>query len=188
MKPFLTVDNEITIHLPRLELVDEVFELIDSQRSYLGQWFPWVEEIKSPENVSDVIREAARENQKGRKLKTYIGYKGEIVGSISLVSIDKENRIAELGYWLSEDQQGKGIMTKTCKRFIEYIFRSKASINRIEIKVMSINNKSIQVAERLGFYHEGTLREAVYFKRRHFDFEMYSFLRKDWIGLKENTI
>ena len=183
MKSFLKVYDQITIHLPKLEFAEEIFEIISNQQLYLGEWLPWVERTKSVKYLRAFLKDAARFNQGGQKLTTYVLYDGKIAGSVSFVKIDKEMRTAELGYWLREELQGKGIMTKACQRLIDYNFRTKA-INRIEIKVATNNGKSIKIPERMGFLHEGTLRQAAFFYNQYFDMELFSLLKDDWLKMK----
>jgi len=179
MHPFLKVNDRINLHLPRPELAKDMYQAVDAQRDYLAQWLPWAKHTKAIDYTLKYIQEAMETNKDGSKLTTFIYDDKEIAGSIGFVRIDKEKRIGEIGYWLHRNLQGQGIMTQTCQRFIDYAFRTKA-LNRIEIRVASKNQKSQAIPKRLGFTHEGTLREALLMYNQFYDLELFSLLKREW--------
>ncbi len=179
MKSFLKIDNRTALHLPQPRLAQAIFDVVDAQRNYLGQWLPWVERTKSVDDFKRFLKESSAFNQGGQRLTTFIIHQEKIAGSVGFVKFNKDHHSGELGYWLNQDLQGRGIMTKSVKRIIDYAFRTKA-INRIEIKVASGNHKSISIAERLGFFHEGTLRQAIFLYKQYHDVELFSLLKEDW--------
>ena len=54
------------------------------------------------------------------------------------------------------------------------------NLNRIEINIASENSKSLVIPNKLGFIHEGTTRESLYFNDKFYDEEKYSLLQKEW--------
>jgi ribosomal-protein-serine acetyltransferase len=126
------------------------------------------------------IHESIEKNKTGEQLTTFIYNGVDFAGSISFVKLNKDLKMGEIGYWLHRDMQQKGMMTKTCQRFIDYAFRTKA-LNRIEIKVATQNLKSQAIPKRLGFTHEGTLREAFTMYGQFYNLELFSLLRREWI-------
>ncbi len=180
LKPFLRVDDHITIHLARPELAQAIFEVVDSQREYLRQWLPWVDLTKNISDTQNFIKESMQHNTNGTRLTTFFMVEEKLAGSIGVVSFNKDNNSCEVGYWLNKELQGQGIMTKTCRRFIDHLFSVK-NLNRIEIKVASANLKSQTIPERLGFIKEGTLRQGLYMYKTYFDIHLYSLLRSEWI-------
>jgi ribosomal-protein-serine acetyltransferase len=178
-KTALKVSPDLELRLPQTEFAEPLFAIIDQERAYLRQWLSWVDETKSVENIQDFLKTSRLLNKGGQRLTTFVFYKERIVGSIGLVKIDKQQRICEIGYWLQEHLQGQGIMSRACRRLVDYTFGSM-EINRIEIKVAAPNTKSQGIPRRLGFVHEATLREALFLHEQHYDVELFSFLRVDW--------
>jgi ribosomal-protein-serine acetyltransferase len=82
-----------------------------------------------------------------------------MAGVVGYNRIDWQNRVGYIGYWLAENYQGKGLMTSSCRAVIDYGFHS-LNLNRMVIAAATENHRSRAVPERLGFIHEGTLREA----------------------------
>ena len=178
-KKILVVDEKIELRLPDIKYAAEFFHIINTQRSYLGQWLPWVEYTTEEEDSRKFLKEARLFNQGGQKLTTLIFYEKKVAGSLSLVYISKEHGYAEMGYWLSEKLQRKGIMIKACHRLIDYCYQHM-EIHRIEIEVAKENHKSQAIPKKLGFKHEGTMREGTKLHGQFIDTELFSLLRWEW--------
>ena len=176
----LIINDTLELRLPEKEFGTDIYKIVDSQRKYLEKWLPWVEHTNRIEDTLHFIESARRFNKGGQQLISFIFYKKKLVGSVSFVKISKENQSAEIGYWLSEKMQGKGIMTQSVKRLVKYGFE-KMNLNRIEINVASANSKSCNIPKKLAFIHEGTLREYMLLKGKFHDIEKFSMLRKEWI-------
>ncbi len=187
MKPFLRIDDHLTLHLARPEFAEPVFKIVDEQRDYLREWLPWVDTTQSVEDINLFIQESMRSNSNGQQLTTYIMNGEEVAGALGIVNLDRDHKKCELGYWLREDMQGEGIMTKACATLIDYIFRSK-DIHRIEITVAVGNDKSCAVPLRLGFKTEGIHREAALMYDYFVDIEIFAILKSEWAKLEKNRL
>ena len=179
LKHFLRIDNGLTLHLARPELAEAIFSTVDVNRAHLRPWLPWVDPTRTVEDIQKFIRESMSHNSKGSRLTTFILYGEKVVGSLGVVRFDKDHRSCEIGYWLSQEMERQGIMTKACACFIDYLFQKK-DLNRVEIKVSSENMRSQKIPLRLGFAKEGTLREALLLYGKFHDLELFSFLKKEW--------
>ncbi len=86
---------------------------------------------------------------------------GKVIGSIGFEEDNKRPDIScmELGYALSEEYWGMGIMTEVVKVVIEYGFNA-IKLDRISICRNPHNARSGRVIEKCGFVYEGTLRAA----------------------------
>ena len=185
-KKVLQVNELIGLHLPESKMAQELFTLVNQERNYLGEWLIWVEKTKSVKDSLTFLKEAGIFNRGGQRLITLIKYNDKIVGSLGFVKLDKVNKNGEIGYWISQKMQGKGIITKSCERLIQYAFKH-LDLNRVTIKMDPQNSKSKAIPNRLGFTYEGTLRQDR-FRKDHFqDTELYSVLKKEWVK-KETPI
>lgn len=72
-------------------------------------------------------------------------------------------RNAEMGYWLTEELWGQGIMTEAIKRMIVYGFNNFPDIDRIFARPFGSNLGSQKVLEKAGFVFEAKL-EKTYLK------------------------
>ena len=106
-------------------------------------------------------------------------YNGKIAGTIGFNDIYKANKIGVVGYWLGEEFQGKGIMSKALKTLIDYGFKD-LKLNRIEARVAVGNIKSRAIPERLGFTEEGKVRQAEWLYDHYVDHVIYGLLADEW--------
>ena len=179
----LFITKNLELRLPEKEFAKTLFHIIENQREYLGKWLPWVEKNQEENDSLNFLKSSILFNNGGQRLTTFVFHEKELAGSVSFVKIDKENRAAEIGYWLSENKQGKGIMLQSCERLIKYGFE-KMNLHRIEINVAPENSKSLVIPQKLGFHHEGTIRESLFFNDKFYDGEKYSLLKKEWLEKK----
>ncbi|WP_457667755.1 GNAT family N-acetyltransferase [Thiolapillus sp.] len=155
----LVIDEEL--HLVFLEeaLAAPVFELIDANREYLGRWLPWVPDTRSVADVQMFIQRSITGFSNMSGLVCAIEYRGEIVGIISYNKISRKLKKVEIGYWLAENRQGQGIMTRCCHRLIDHAFVSM-DMEKVEIRVAVDNQPSRRLCERLGMTLEGIISNA----------------------------
>lgn len=110
-----------------------------------------------------------------------IFYDEKFAGLIGLKDTDWTNRKTEIGYWLIEKMQGKGLVTKSIQHLIRYIFH-ELNLNRIQIKVATGNTKSAAIPVRLGFRYEGTERQGERKNNEYFHLDVFSLLRSDLLS------
>ncbi len=184
MTPFIRIDEHLSLHLARPELAEAVFQAVAENRAYLRKWLPWVDATRSVDATKTFMRESMQHNSDGRRLTTFILANGQVAGSLGVVHFNKEHCRCEIGYWLREDFQGKGIMTRACTSFMEFLFKKKG-MNRLEILVIPTNEQSRAVPIRLGFQSEGILRKALRMHGSFHDVEVFSLLKDDWAVRKQ---
>ena len=101
-----------------------------------------------------------------------------MVGRVGVYKIDNQNSIGEIGYWIIENSQGNGIVTKCCIGLIDFCFND-LKLNRIEIKCGTENLKSKTIPEKLNFTKEGVIRQGELLYDKFIDLNLYSFLKAD---------
>src|SRR5215203_5966328 len=111
----IPVDKDILLKLPSLKNAPKLFALIDHNRKFLREYLYWVDHNLTIEDSEIFIQNNRELFKKGLGYSLCIFYQGKIVGTIGFNYIDKIDCKAEMGYWLSEDQQGKGIMHRSCQ-------------------------------------------------------------------------
>ncbi len=86
----------------------------------------------------------------------------QAVGGIGLiVGSDVYSLSAEIGYWLSEQHWGQGIVCQAVKALVKYGFEN-LELLRIWAEVFEGNMGSMRVLEKAGFQPEGILRNSVF--------------------------
>ena len=138
---------------------------------------PWVDFNTTSEDTKQFVHSAQKQYLDRNGFHCCIKYREKIVGIVGLHRIDWINKTGELAYWLGEQYQGKGIMTKCCKALTEYAF-DELRIDRVEI--LANNFKSCAISKRLGFIKENTLVDAEWINDRFVNNIVYSMSSIDW--------
>jgi ribosomal-protein-serine acetyltransferase len=167
------------LRLLRTYDANELFLLTEANRAYLRTWLPWLDDTTSSANTRDFIQSTLQQFADNRGFVAAICYKTLIVGVVGYNQIDWHNRIGYIGYWLAEKYQGKGLMTVSCKALVDYGFRV-LNLNRLVIACAAENKRSRAIPERLGFFHEGTTRDAEWLYDHFVDHEIYVQFHRDW--------
>ena len=173
------IDENVSLKLIELKDAERVFELTDQSRTYLKEWLPWLDFTKSVEDTKSFIRGCLKGYAENQSLNTVILYNGEIVGTAGFNSINWSNNTAYIGYWLGEEYQGNGIMTKVAKALTNYAI-NHLNLNKVEIRVATENKKSRSIPEKLGFVNEGTIRQAEWLYDHYVDHVIYGVLASEW--------
>jgi ribosomal-protein-serine acetyltransferase len=180
----MQVDNDI--RLKELELLDAqlIFDTIDAERDYLREWLPFVDETHKVEDSLTFVKNMIK-NGKHKNEYTYtIIYHGVFAGLVGFRDTDHEDKKTELGYWLSEKFQKKGIVIRSCAKLIDHAF-TELDMNRIQIKVATHNYKSQQIPIKLGFREEGIERDGEMLFNGFTDLIVYSLLLSEYKNKKE---
>jgi len=153
------VEEKLHLSLLTPDKAEELFNLVDKNREYLKNWMVWPPETKAVSDTKKFIKSALVGLSKLTEMACGIEYDGSLAGVITFNKIDHNLKKAVIGYWISEDHQGKGIVTKSCRTLIDYAFNT-LNMKKVEISVATENVSSRQVCERLGFTLEGTIRNS----------------------------
>ncbi|MCF6094932.1 GNAT family N-acetyltransferase [Microaerobacter geothermalis] len=127
------VDTDIELRLLEIRNAQELYKLTDSNREYLREWLPWVDDSKSYEDTKIFIERTRKQYASNNGFQAGIWYKGEIAGVIGYHKINWFHKSTSIGYWLAEKYGGKGIMTKSCEALINYALVD-LNLNRVEIR------------------------------------------------------
>jgi [ribosomal protein S5]-alanine N-acetyltransferase len=122
--------------------------------------------------------EAGRQRQSGEGLHLVIAEvkNDELLGSIGIHDIDRDEGRCNVGYYLAREARGRGIVTRAVRMLSRWAF-DNLPVDRIEIPVVAENDASRRVAERAGYTFEGVLRSHTVIKGTRRDMAMYSLLR-----------
>jgi ribosomal-protein-serine acetyltransferase len=170
----LGADASIRLLVPEDALV--VFETVDRNRERLRPWLGWVDRTLSPGDTRAFIDLTI--STQGREFAYGIYVGDSFVGAIGLHT-DPEHRSATIGYWIDEEHEGRGLVTKASRALTEVAFRDLA-MHRVWLTADPKNTRSCAVAERLGFRLEGIRREDTYTDGRFRDTALYAVLEEEW--------
>jgi RimJ/RimL family protein N-acetyltransferase len=96
-----------------------------------------------------------------RNLLLAIEADGVAIGGIGIhLFEDVYRKSAEIGYWLGEDHQGRGIATEAVRALVPVAFE-RFEIIRLQAGVFSANKASMRVLEKCGFCKEAVHHNAI---------------------------
>ena len=106
----------------------------------------------------------------------------EILGVVSLASVDHLNQSAELHIMIGEKKdQGKGIGTFAVSEMLKHAFFNM-NLQRIELTVLEENKRAQRLYEKCGFVQEGLKRRAKYKNGRYVNMLLYGLLKDDFVA------
>ncbi|KAM0521360.1 hypothetical protein ACHAPE_002840 [Trichoderma viride] len=112
-----------------------------------------------------------------------------VIGSCGLQHLKGvESRTKVLGYWLSPDYWGQGIMTEAIAGLSQWVFEQVPTLLRLHASVIEENEGSMKVLKRAGYQYEGTKHMAVYKDGKISNIAMFGFTRDHYAKMagKEN--
>jgi len=182
----IRVDHEILLRHRIESDLDAQWKAVDAGRDYLGEYLPWLDMYPNEGEHTRVYntRLWERDNFDGSR-EYVIEYKGKLAGTVGFGIPNRDNGI-EIGYWLRQDLQGQGIMTRSVEAIITMLF-VEVGMHRVTIRAATSNIPSRGIPERLGFKHEGTLRDGGFVNNEYLDLEIYSMIDHEWLTRSQNA-
>lgn len=175
----LQVDKHIVLRQLEISDAEDIFNTIDSQREHLGPFLPFVETTKQLSDTKAFVESAVNAPKDRMEYTFTIRVKDRFAGLAGFKDTDRVNKKTEIGYWLSRDFLGRGIMTRSVSTLCDFAFR-ELDINRIQIKCAVTNSASRNIPHRLGFQLEGIERDGELLTGGVFtDLAVYSKLKGD---------
>jgi ribosomal-protein-alanine N-acetyltransferase len=103
---------------------------------------------------------------------------GKVIGGISL-RVEREHRLAELGYSIAREHWGKGLAAEAGRALIGWAFHAY-NLDKIFARADANNRGSWRVMEKLGMTREGLLRSHRLVRGERDDEVIYGLLRREW--------
>lgn len=161
--------------LRELEMDDTpaIFRAIDSQREHLGRWLPFVESTRTIDDSRAYVQSVVD----GTELIFSLRLDDILIGIAGFKETDRNENHTEIGYWMREEFQGRGLMTSAVRELVRFAMEDQG-IAEVFIKCAVGNERSRNIPLRLGFTFREILPRDEYVAEGVFrDVEVYS-LRK----------
>lgn len=142
---------------------------------------PWT----AIDQAKAAVAEARSDHAGGASLHCAIEHSatGTLIGSCALYGFVPQHRCASLGYLLAKPYWGQGYLSEAMGVLFGHAFGA-LDLNRIEADVNRRNSGSVRALEKLGFRHEGSMRERWIVDGEKYDTELYGLLRGDWAATR----
>lgn len=179
------IDENLKLILPQPHHAEELTKVARENLEQLKPWMVWATDDFSVDKAQKFIEFNLKQFDEKGSFTTFVLLEEKLVGGIGFHSLDSKNKNAQIAYWLAKEAQGKGIMTRCCRRLFNYLF-DEFGLNRIQLNCNVENVKSRAVPERLGCKLEGIHRQIEFHNDRFRDLAFYAMLKEDW--KKENKL
>jgi RimJ/RimL family protein N-acetyltransferase len=102
------------------------------------------------------------------------------VGNSGFHNLDMRVRSAEVGLVIGEKEYwNQGLGSAVMRLLLRHGFET-LNLNRIYLHVFANNPRAIRCYEKVGFVHEGRLRQDMYKNGQYIDVLVMSVLREEW--------
>jgi ribosomal-protein-serine acetyltransferase len=197
----LTIDDEICLRTLHPDDAETLFALLEKNRSRLK---PWVHPSSLPETPRaariytiecyfasldpleaidtpyiDEVRPYYPPVNPTMELGIWVC--GELAGEISLSTLGSGDTGAEFGYWIGQEQEGKGIVTRCVRALMEYAV-DHLKVDRFVIRCAKDNQRSRAVPERLGYDLVETIPDGEIIGEYVYDRLVYEISSEAWRG------
>ena len=116
----------------------------------------------------------------GSVVQYIIEYDGRPVGSVYYRNIDLENRSAEFGIFIGEDDAvGNGVGTEATRLFLDFGM-NELMLHRICLRLLPHNKSAYRLYVSAGFRTEGIFREMAYIDGKYHDVIFMAILNQDY--------
>jgi ribosomal-protein-serine acetyltransferase len=144
----------------------------------------WVDATTKTEHSLQFIQSAIAQQATGEAmaLGIFLREERQLIGGIGMHHWNHELKLAQVGYWISRECQGRGLMHRSAVRFLDFLFR-KVGMNKVEMHIVTHNTRSLKLAERLGAQWEGRIRQSLKVGGKLEDVIVTGILRSEWEAL-----
>jgi len=179
----LVIQNRVigSIHIrPYVEDdADAMCEAVLESKAELSAWLPWCHAQYSIEDSRSWISARLKAFPAGVDYAFGIfDEANRLLGGCGLNKISREERMANLGYWVRSSSICRGVASSAIRLLVEWAF-ANTELVRLEILVSTQNVPSQRAAEKAGAIREGVLRRRIIRSGKSHDCVVYSIIRDD---------
>ena len=186
------IEFPLTIKGSRIELITLeptfdnarlVFDTVVENREHLLPWLTWssIERTNKPEDSFEFLLKNKQKREEHIKYSFGIFLNDKYIGNVGIFDISEKKKSAEIVYWLIKEAVGKGYISEAVKLIEDEAF-SNLGLNRIQIRCDVRNTASANVAKRLGYKLDGTMRSFNFNRVENIFVDCYIFskLKLEW--------
>jgi ribosomal-protein-serine acetyltransferase len=141
---------------------------------HLGRHLPWPATATTTDGALDFIGPYVRRDD-ARELLLLLDDGGTLVGGTVLLHHDPRVGSVEVGCWVVSSAEGQGLVRRSVLATIAHA-RAALGTHRVVWTAAVGNARSRALAERIGFVHEGRLRDAGLHEGQHQHLDVLSLV------------
>jgi RimJ/RimL family protein N-acetyltransferase len=143
--------DDVVVRTYAAEDLPQLVAVVNRHLDHLRPYMPWAQEPVTIEAQTAWWRGTMRPRDDGTGDLAYgiFATSGALLGGTGF-HVRGAPGVVEIGYWLSPDATGRGLMTRVAAALVD-VARQLAGVQRVEIKCDETNARSAAVPHRLGF-------------------------------------
>jgi len=163
--PVVNLGRKLQLQVLKIRNEKHIREWLFTQEEIIIEdHFNWIEKIKNDQSQVNLV---------------IVNDKMQPLGSVNLKKIDMKNKNAELGFYMSLNNNEKGLMTISLSTILNYSF-DVIGIEKIYSEVFEGNSKSINIHKRLAFIEEGFLRSHTIKDGVRIGVHLFGLMKDEW--------
>jgi [ribosomal protein S5]-alanine N-acetyltransferase len=184
-KPYLAGDG-IYLRMPVRGDYAQWADVRRASRSFLEPWEPrWASDELTKPAFHLRLRRYNADFAEERSIALFVFRTSTdaLLGGLTIGNIRRAAaQSCMIGYWMAENEAGKGLMLAALRTTIPYIFNG-LKLHRIEAACIPDNRRSIRLLEKANFQYEGYLRGYLKIDGRWRDHLLFAHLASDTTGM-----
>lgn len=187
MSFLIKVDDAVSLRLHEPRFAEEVYSVAIANRGHINRWMPFLCDSYDRKASHEHARKSLQNFADRAAITLTVLEHGKVVGSTGWTDWNQQSLFddrlayasADIGYWLSAEATGRGVMTRAVRAMTTLAFE-EYGLKRLTIRAEPENEASWRVAERAGYQYEGLLRGVATFDGRRVDHKLYAMLAEEW--------
>jgi RimJ/RimL family protein N-acetyltransferase len=148
--------------------------------------FEYINSIPNPYTIKDAeeyIEFSISQQIKGNVFNLAICVDEKVQGMMGIYIQDQ--KIGEFGYWLNSKFRNQGIVSHGAKFVLKHAFTA-LKLKKIQIKIISENNASLRIMEKLGIPQVYYREKEILYRDRHWDVVGFEITDKNFTDIAKN--
>ena len=171
----ILVNGDVKLRVAKMRDSKQLEKLILGNRPWLRPWEATNPESPNSFDVRGQLRGLLRQLDDQSGMPFVIEVQGQVQGQLNVANVMYGSvSSAVLGYWVSPEVAGKGVMPVSVALVTDYLM-DQVGLHRVEINVRPENTASLRVIQKLGFRYEGLKQRYIHINgdwRDHYVFAL----------------
>jgi ribosomal-protein-alanine N-acetyltransferase len=171
----ILVNGDVKLRVAKMRDSKQLEKLILGNRPWLRPWEATNPEAPNSFDVKGQLRGLLRQLDDQSGMPFVIEVQGQVQGQLNVANVMYGSvSSAVLGYWVSPEVAGKGVMPVSVALVTDYLM-DQVGLHRVEINVRPENVASLRVIQKLGFRYEGLKQRYIHINgdwRDHYVFAL----------------
>lgn len=171
----ILVLGDIKLRVAKMRDAKILEQLILGNRAWLRPWEATNPEAPNSFDVRAQLRGLLRQLDDQLGVPFVIEVQGQVQGQLNVANVMYGSvSSAVLGYWVSPEVAGKGVMPTAVALVTDYLM-DQVGLHRVEINIRPENTASLRVVQKLGFRYEGLKQRYIHINgdwRDHYVFAL----------------